>query len=56
MSIYMMQFGLTSFSSFAAGLIAELVNIQWVVGGFAMVLVLISLLALVFARRLRQLD
>ncbi len=56
MSIYMMQFGLTSFSSFAAGLIAEAVDIQWVVGGFAMLLVVIALLTLGFARRLRHLD
>jgi len=52
----MMEFGLTSFSSFAAGLMAETINIQWVIGGFAMVLVAISISTLLFAKRLRQLD
>ncbi len=56
MSIYMMQFGLTSFTTFAAGAMAESMGVQWVVGGFAMALTVISLLAIVFARRLRQLD
>ncbi len=56
MSIYMMQFGLTSFGTFAAGLLAEVFGVQWVVGGFAAVLAAVSLGALLFARRLRQLD
>jgi MFS family permease len=56
MSIYMMEFGLASFATFAAGLIAEAVGVQWAVGGFAMVLVLLSALALAFIPRLRKLD
>lgn len=56
MSIYMMQFGLTSFSSFAAGLIAEAIDIQWVIGGFAMLLSAISIFVIIFGKRLRQLD
>jgi MFS family permease len=56
MSIYMMQFGLTSFSAAIAGVIAETVDIQWVIGGFAMTLIVISMAALVFAGRLRRLD
>jgi len=56
MSIYMMEFGLASVATFAAGLIAEAVGVQWAVGGFAMVLVLLSILALVFIPRLRKLD
>jgi MFS family permease len=56
MSIYMMQFGLTSFSAAVAGVIAESVNIQWVIGGFAVTLIAISLVALAFAGRLRRLD
>lgn len=56
MSIYMMQFGLTSFSAAIAGVIAETVDIQWVIGGFAMLLALVALMTLGFARRLRQLD
>jgi len=56
MSIYMMEFGLASFATFAAGLIAEAVGVQWAVGGFAIVLVLLSILALAFIPRLRKLD
>lgn len=56
MSIYMMQFGLSSFGTFAAGLFAEAVGVQWAVGGFAMVLVLLSILALAFIPRIRKLD
>jgi MFS family permease len=56
MSIYMMQFGLTSFSAAIAGVVAETVDIQWVIGGLAMILALIALMSLGFARRLRRLD
>ena len=56
MSFYMMEFGLTSFGTFAAGLIAEAIGVQWAVGGFAMLLAIISILALVFVPRIRRLD
>ena len=57
MSVYMMEFGLTSFGTFAAGLMADTaIGVQWTVGGFAMVLIVISMVALVFAGRLRRLD
>lgn len=56
MSIYMMEFGLSSFGTFGAGLLAESIGVQWAVGGFAMVLVLLMILALVFVPRLRRLD
>jgi MFS family permease len=56
MSIYMMQFGLTSFSAAIAGVIAETVDIQWVIGGFAMTLTAVTLCTIAFAKRLRQLD
>ena len=56
MSVYMMEFGLTSFGSFAAGMMAEAMGAQWALGGFAMVLALVSLLALAFLPRLRRLD
>ncbi len=55
-SIYMMEFGLSSFGTFVAGLMAESMGVQWAVGGFAMVLVLMSILTLVFVPRLRKLD
>lgn len=56
MSIYMMQFGLSSFGTFAAGLIAEAMGVQWAVGGFAMGLVFLSILTLAFLPRIRNLD
>jgi len=56
MSIYMMEFGLMGFGVFAAALLAEAIGVQWAVGGFAMVLVLLSILALVFLPRIRKLD
>ena len=56
MSILMMQFGLISFGTFAAGLIAEAAGVQWAVGGFATTLALISVLTLVFVTRVRTLE
>ncbi|MFC1991778.1 MFS transporter [Chloroflexota bacterium] len=56
MSVYMMEFGMTSFATFAAGLIAEAVGAQWALGSFATVLVIVSLLALIFVPRIRKLD
>ena len=56
MSIYMMEFGLTSFGTFAAGVIAGFFGVQWAIGGFAAVLVFMAALALVFLPRLRKLD
>ncbi len=56
MSIYMMEFGLSNLGTFVAGLLAESMGVQWVVGGFAIVLVLLSILSLLFLPRLRRLD
>ncbi|MFC2044923.1 MFS transporter [Chloroflexota bacterium] len=56
MSFYVMEFGLMSFGVFVAGLLAEVIGVQWAVGGFAVVLVLSSLLALAFVPRLRRLE
>ncbi len=56
MSLFMMQFGLSSFGTFAAGLIAQSFGVQWGVGGFAIVLVVLSVLALVAFPRIRKLD
>ncbi len=56
MAIYMMEFGMTSFSAFAAGLLAESIGIQWSVGGLAIILVIIAFLTLIFIPRIRRLD
>ncbi|MBI2288392.1 MAG: MFS transporter [Chloroflexi bacterium] len=56
MSIYMMEFGLTSFGTFSAALLAESMGVQWAVGGFAIVLVFLAILTIVFVPRIRKLD
>jgi MFS family permease len=56
MSIYIMEFGLVSFGTFAAGLMAEAWGVQGVVGGFAIALVFMAVLALAFLPRIRKLD
>ena len=56
MSLYMMEFGLTSFGVFGAGVLADNVGVEWAVGGLAILLVIFSILALIFSPRLRKLD
>ncbi len=56
MAIYMMEFGMASFSAFAAGLLAESIGIQWSVGGLSIILVIIACLTLIFIPRIRRLD
>ncbi|MEE8413004.1 MAG: MFS transporter [Dehalococcoidales bacterium] len=56
MSIFFMQFGLTSFGAFVAGLLAEKVGIQIAVGSFGLTLVALSILAIIFLPRIRNLD
>jgi len=56
MSVIMMQFGLISFGTFVAGLIAEAVGVQWAIGGFAVVLFFVAILGLAFIPRIRNLD
>jgi MFS transporter, DHA1 family, staphyloferrin A biosynthesis exporter len=56
MSIFMMQWGIVSLSTFFAGAMAEAIPVQWVVGGFAIVLLAVSVLAIVFIPSLRKLE
>ncbi|MBN2238585.1 MAG: MFS transporter [Dehalococcoidales bacterium] len=56
MSIYMMQFGITSFGTFVAGMIAEAVGTPWALGSFAMLLLIASVSAFFFLPRLRKMD
>jgi MFS family permease len=56
MSIFVMQFGLMGLGAFAASQLAEVVGVQWAVGGLAAVLVPMTLLVLAFVPRLRKLD
>ncbi len=55
-SIYVMEFGLTSFGSFGAAMLAGAVGVQWALGGFAMTLAVIAVLTQIFVPRLRRLD
>ena len=56
MSLYMMEFGLTSFGVFFAGVLADSIGVQWAVGGLAIALIFVCILGLVFLPRLRRLD
>ena len=56
MSVHIMEYGLVGFGAFASGLIAAVIGIQWAIGGLAMLLALLSVLAIAFVPRLRHLD
>ncbi len=56
MSINMMDMGLSSLGTFLTGLLAENIGAPWAIGGFAMVLVFLSISALLFMPRIRKLD
>ncbi len=56
MSLLMMEFGIMSFGVFFTGLLADAIGVQWSIGGLAISLVVISLLVLAFAGRIRKLD
>jgi len=56
MSIFMMEVGLIGFGGFGAALLSEVIPVQWVIGGFAMVLVFLSIVTLGFVPRLRNLN
>jgi len=55
LSVYMMEFSLVSFGTFAVGILAEFVGIQWAIGSTAVSLVLIALAGLLFMPRVRDL-
>jgi MFS transporter, DHA1 family, staphyloferrin A biosynthesis exporter len=56
MSLYLMQFGLTSLSAFAAGIMTQSIGLNWAIGGFAALLVVGSLAVLAFVPRIRKLN
>jgi MFS family permease len=56
MSLFMMQFGLSSFGNFGSGFIAQEYGVQWSVGIFAAPLIFLSILAIILLPRLRKLD
>ena len=56
MSIFSMQWGLMSVITFFAGILAEVVPIQWILGSLAMFLIVLSILAIIFIPSIRKLD
>lgn len=56
MSIFMTQIGLSSLCAFIGGILAEVVAVQWVIGGLAMALIVLSVLTIIFIPRLRKLN
>ena len=56
MSIFMMEFGLMSFGVFAAGLLTEAVGVQWAMGSFSIILMILSILAFIYLKRIGKLD
>ncbi len=56
MSVYMMEFSLVSFGTFAVGILAEIVGIQWAIGSTAAALVLISVYGMLLMPRVRDLP
>jgi MFS family permease len=56
MSILMMEWGVVSLVTFIAGLMAEIMPVQWVVSSLAFLLITLTLLALIFVPRFRKVD
>lgn len=55
-SFQMMAFGFASLGTFLAGFLSEAIGIQWSVGALATVLILMCLMMLTFAPKIRKLD
>ncbi|MFO7964940.1 MAG: MFS transporter [Desulfobacterales bacterium] len=55
-SVYMMEWGLTSFGVFLIGIIAEFIGVRLAVGGGACLLLVITLYYFFMTPRIRQLD
>ena len=56
MSVNMLDMGLSSLGTFAAGILAEDLGASLAIGGFAALLALLSLLSLAFLGRVRKLE
>jgi MFS family permease len=56
MSLLVMNFGLSGLGTFLAGVLSDHISAQWTIGGFAMILILVSLSALIFARNIRKIN
>jgi MFS family permease len=56
MSILNMQWGFMSICTFFAGIMAEIVPVQWVLGSLAALLAALSIFSLIFVRNVRNMD
>jgi MFS transporter, DHA1 family, staphyloferrin A biosynthesis exporter len=56
MSIMMLNFGLSSLGTFFASILAESIGAQWSIGSFALLLIGISFMAILFMPGLRKLN
>ncbi len=56
LSILNMEWGIVSLCTFAAGVMAEFMPVQWVIGGFAIALLAITIVAILCIQRVRRLD
>jgi MFS family permease len=56
MSIYMMEFGFSSFSTFAVSALADVTGVQWAVGGTALFLIPLALYYYAFNSNVRRLQ
>lgn len=56
MAIFMMQWGVVNLCMFIAGIMASVMAVQWVVGGFAVALIVLTILGIAFVPRVRNLD
>ena len=56
MSIYMMEFSITMFGTFAVALLADAIGPQWAIGGTAVALIVLVSYLLLFVPKIRDLD
>jgi MFS family permease len=56
MSLFNVQFGVASICTFLAGVLAEKIAVQWVVGGLGGILIIYALASLLFSPQIRRLD
>ena len=53
-SVLSMSWGITSLGTFFAALLVDIIGVQWAVGGFAMILIFITVLVTAFVPRIRN--
>ncbi|MHB8104235.1 MAG: MFS transporter [Dehalococcoidales bacterium] len=56
MSLLNVQWGLMSLGTFFVGMLAEVVAVQWILGGMAIILTIVSLFFTIFSPAMRKVD